>query len=569
MTINSRSIWFSGEEVLVEDMTHEQNARTAQEQVRVSDFWQDGILKDANGLSNMLVTVDALTATLINVGHGTAYSGGFRIDIHENSTFNASAANYTTDGTCTPQPGGNQGIPLANYTLNQPNYIWAKYLAEIGAGRRAVSLVDGVVHYPNEYDSYQVIVTTTNPPGNPVGITNSVYLATVYGQGVSQPLLSAPTGITDLARTYTSIKPQQNPTSNIANGAVRGSSANSGGSQREILQGSVSAPDFRDAAVIPRTIDQSQTYYFGVGSSSRVGIGVSSPTSKLHVRVDDATVYSAGNPATFNTMVTVANTTSGVGTTASIVLSTESNGEIDLTAVTEAGNDGAGLAITTRNTGGSRGERVRITKAGSVGIGTSSPAHPLDVVGNLNASGKLYEASNPLIPSGARMPFYNSTPPAGWVYVSAPSAFIHIAGNGTGGGYTTATDPTVGFNLEHTHPESGTGHRHVITPDGAHVHDTPIATDSFNSMLISFPYGGPGLTPFFAGSTVSSASQRYGTMAGENSYTLGGYTWATTAIGDPNEHSHGGYTGYNTVSLDNRLSASARFSYIDCVIGEK
>lgn len=289
--------WFSGQEVLVEDMAFDQTARVQQDEVRTQDFWTDGIVKDPNGLSNFSVTVDALTQTLINVGHGTGYSSGNRIVIDSDSAYSASNLNFTTNGICTPRSSGNKAIPIADYTLNAANYIWAQYLQGVNTGRTAVSLVDGQVHYPQNVDAYNIAVTTVNPPGNLIGLTNAVYLATVYGQGAGNPLLSAPTGITDTQRAYVSIRPPLG-FATIGNGTVRGSSANSGGSQREILQGTVSTPDFRPAAVTPSVIDASQTFVMaGLQVSALQAIGQATMTGITNTGVIMATtnVQAGGN----------------------------------------------------------------------------------------------------------------------------------------------------------------------------------------------------------------------------------------------------------------------------------
>jgi hypothetical protein len=41
------------------------------------------------------------------------------------------------------------------------------------------------------------------------------------------------------------------------------------------------------------------------------------------------------------------------------------------------------------NSSGHGTERMRITSVGNVGIGTSTPTKPLDVVGDINASGTI------------------------------------------------------------------------------------------------------------------------------------------------------------------------------------
>jgi len=68
------------------------------------------------------------------------------------------------------------------------------------------------------------------------------------------------------------------------------------------------------------------------------------------------------------------------------------------------------------------GAKFIVNKNGNVGIGTTSPSKKLDVDGDINFTGDLYRNGTKLslsgggsgIPSGAVMPFYLSSCPAGW-----------------------------------------------------------------------------------------------------------------------------------------------------------
>ena len=100
-------------------------------------------------------------------------------------------------------------------------------------------------------------------------------------------------------------------------------------------------------------------------ASGNVGIGTSSPQTRLHLgSAAGATVFRIGN----------------AGTPYAEVYS-DQNGVMLLDA--DAGNTGASTNFRIR-VGGT--ERMRITSAGSVGIGTSSPTQRLDVAGTVNAT---------------------------------------------------------------------------------------------------------------------------------------------------------------------------------------
>lgn len=279
MTVNKQERYFEGQEVLVDDLGFDQNARIDQDRTRIFDFWTGGVISDPNGLSNMAVSVDAFTNTLIDVSQGVAYINGNRINIDTDIGFDPNALFFTTNGICTPRSSGNRGVPLASYGLGTPNYVWAQYQQTVGTGRTAVSLADGTIHYPNEFDGYAVVVTTSNYPGNTIGLSNAVYLATVLGQGVGNPLLGAPNGLTDSQKQFAKIKTTLNTLAQIGNGQVRGSASNAGG-QREILQGTVSTPDLRNLAV---TSDKIDTSVAGNGLAGGGG-------SALSVSVDNATI---------------------------------------------------------------------------------------------------------------------------------------------------------------------------------------------------------------------------------------------------------------------------------------
>lgn len=203
--MKKRVDWFAGEEVLQEDFGHEQDARQQNERGLYTDLWTQGIIKDPNGLSNLAVTVDGTTTSLINIGWGTGYANGYRVAIEDNSTYLSTNPTSTTNGVCTPQSSGNRGVPLASYAAGQSNFVWLQYLEVARTNPLAVSVVDGAKHYPYRDGGYKVVVSTTNPPGNTNGITNSIYLATVFGQGASVALQGAPNGICNASTSYAAV----------------------------------------------------------------------------------------------------------------------------------------------------------------------------------------------------------------------------------------------------------------------------------------------------------------------------------------------------------------------------
>jgi len=117
---------------------------------------------------------------------------------------------------------------------------------------------------------------------------------------------------------------------------------------------------------------------FWDASAERLGIGTASPTYPLHVLKDSDTDY---NPSTasFNTILTLKNTTSGALNNALMSFATESNGEWYIGGVENSANTASDFVFVSRDSG-ARAERLRIDSSGNVGIGTDSPSVALDVV---------------------------------------------------------------------------------------------------------------------------------------------------------------------------------------------
>ena len=141
--------------------------------------------------------------------------------------------------------------------------------------------------------------------------------------------------------------------------------------------------DIADALVVDR---------FG-----KVGIGTGSPSAK----------FSVENTLTYATGVLTMDVGSGSGDdVAQVVLDgyvTASTNTISEIVVKNAGdsignmvwgrdsaNDAGFLTFGTQPTGGNITERMRITSAGNVGIGTDAPDYTLDVAGNIGVDNMIY-----------------------------------------------------------------------------------------------------------------------------------------------------------------------------------
>ena len=145
----------------------------------------------------------------------------------------------------------------------------------------------------------------------------------------------------------------------------------------------------------------SATELMRVQENGRVGIGSTSPSSKLHVEQTDNTTFAATNQID-DYQIFVKNNTVTIDAIAGIAfdVSTETDADSvgasiaairDTSASTTAGNHDSNLVFSTNDAGDDGNtERMRITHDGKVGIGTTSPSHPLHVIGNAQVSSSMY-----------------------------------------------------------------------------------------------------------------------------------------------------------------------------------
>ena len=106
-------------------------------------------------------------------------------------------------------------------------------------------------------------------------------------------------------------------------------------------------------------------------TSTGLGIGTSSPATKLDIRGS-------------NTILRIGSDTNDIGTI-QFFNTTGSTINSTISGNLEAGNAGGDLRFSTKTSAGSLTERIRILSAGNVGIGTSAPATLLDIRGSSTA----------------------------------------------------------------------------------------------------------------------------------------------------------------------------------------
>src|SRR6056300_452734 len=109
-----------------------------------------------------------------------------------------------------------------------------------------------------------------------------------------------------------------------------------------------------------------------IDESGNVGIGTSNPSNPLEIEFADATAYSA---TANNPSLEIGNINSSANTNfSSISMFTDGNGRgiVNLNALNNATAASADFSIQTRHNG-TLGERLRVTSSGNVGIGQINP----------------------------------------------------------------------------------------------------------------------------------------------------------------------------------------------------
>jgi len=106
------------------------------------------------------------------------------------------------------------------------------------------------------------------------------------------------------------------------------------------------------------------------GATGNVSIGTTTTAERLRIQNNDSGDFNPSS-SVFNTVLNLKNQTSGANNCISLAMTTETNGEVYLSAVENSGNTNADFAISTRS-GGSRAERLRLSSDGVVLIGKDS-----------------------------------------------------------------------------------------------------------------------------------------------------------------------------------------------------
>jgi len=153
---------------------------------------------------------------------------------------------------------------------------------------------------------------------------------------------------------------------------------------------------------------------FIVEGSGTVGIGTTSPESRLHVS-------EAGAPG--GILLTLDNVVNAAGVEAGLRIRQNSTDQLECNLLTDRASTNAGVdfKIELSDGVGTVTERFRISEGGNVGIGTSSPSATLDVNGSLSKNSGSFKIDHPL-PALAETHYLVHS------FVEAPDAFNLYAG---------------------------------------------------------------------------------------------------------------------------------------------
>jgi len=142
--------------------------------------------------------------------------------------------------------------------------------------------------------------------------------------------------------------------------------------------------------------DNVQNLIYGDASADKVGIGISTPASKLHVYETSNNVSTLTNLGTTadGATVRIENNSTTTGSYASLFLRADT-GDVRIAAIRKSStSNDVDLAFVLDDASESTSvERMRIVgDSGNVGIGTSSPSEKLHVAGNITADSKVFDA---------------------------------------------------------------------------------------------------------------------------------------------------------------------------------
>jgi len=345
----------------------------------------------ASGLTAGNVTTNAnLTGAITSSGNATSlgsFTSAQLLGALSDETGTGSAVFATSPTLVTPILGtptsatltNATGLPIATGVSGLGTGV-ATFLATPSSANLAAALTDETGTGSAVFATSPTLVTPALGTPSSGVVTNLTGTASININGTVGATTPAVGTFTTLAANSEAIALQLTLGGVVASGVATGIALRTGSTKTAWLVGGQFTAN-NAFEITPSTAAGNTTFTtpaFLIDSSSNVGIGTTSPTQKLDVVLSSATAYSSGVTGNglrlFNSSTTTGQyvgitfqgePTSGNGGLATIMGTTTGSGNMDLTFSTRSS---ATLA-----------ERMRITDAGNVGIGTTSPTAKLDV----------------------------------------------------------------------------------------------------------------------------------------------------------------------------------------------
>jgi len=216
---------FGNQEILSNDLNLMQSKKEKEIKNRTIDIYQPGILylKSIDKTGEFKITVNSSDATKIDIGYGIAYNlDGDRLEIFSNESVNYDTSlNWSNSVNkqdtqippeSMPYSSGNIAIPLKDYGLDVPNFIFIDYVETVEIdpsdpyypygnwnapnSKYVIDQETNRIKYPYKKNGYKIIVALladiTVIDGTPRHnlYTKAIYLGKVTANGIGNPILS-------------------------------------------------------------------------------------------------------------------------------------------------------------------------------------------------------------------------------------------------------------------------------------------------------------------------------------------------------------------------------------------